>query len=161
MMDKNLVFGIKEGEDIIYLTLAKKRINVPPFGALTAEEVVKREDVLRHLVEHRKTFPVLRALTDEELAEYESGLEKQSKEIPPAPAKTAEELEAEAAALAAAAAKKAEEDQKAAEQAKKDLEAAQAEYQTLTGKKPGTMKLDTLLKKIEAAKAVSPKTETE
>lgn len=33
------------------------------------------------------------------------------------------------------------------------LESAQAEYETLTGKKPGTMKLGTLLKKIEEAKS--------
>ena len=81
-MDKNLVFGIKEGGDIIYLTLAKKQINVPPYGALKAEEVVKREDVLRHLVANRATFPVLRELTVEELSEYNEGLEKASADIP-------------------------------------------------------------------------------
>lgn len=126
-MDKKLVFGIKEGDGVTYLTLSKKRINVPPFGPMTAEQVMEREDVLRHLVASRSVFPVLRELTEEELAEYEAGLEELSADIP----EGSEEEEGD----------------------ELSLEAAQAEYETLTGKKPGTMKLETLLKKIEAAKS--------
>jgi hypothetical protein len=44
------IFGVKENGQEVFFRIKHKRVNLPPYGVLDAEEVAKRPDVCLQLI---------------------------------------------------------------------------------------------------------------
>ena len=113
------IFAIKEGDKLRYLKIKRQKVNLPPYGILTAEELMENPEALKTLI---LRSPDSSIFEDADKKEYEAQL-------------AAEEAET----------KKAEEEEKASalEAAKAEYEKAKAivaEYEAKYLEKKSTKK---------------------
>lgn len=150
------IFEVKSGGKSKFMKVSRKKVNIPGFGVLTADELMENEPALVYALSNSHLGGVFSEATEKEFNEFTAAEKELAQKAADEAAKlAAEEEEAEyqkAAAIVEAYQAKYPE-KFSNQETVEELVAIQKQYEELTGKKPGNKKVETLLKEIESLKS--------